>query len=577
MFCRHLYKNHSEGLWFAAALIFAAFAVFTNLGNEGIYAAQEGRTAIILRNMFRNRDFCEMYVPGGVPYEKPIGHYWLCLPTAWAFDIAGDALTNSVELAIRLPSAICALVTVLLAGLLARRIYGWRTGCVAIVVLSTMSNFDKLGRLGHIDMPLAASFMAAMYFLYTGYAENRRSNRRIYLFYAALGAGMLLKGPLVLLLAGMVAAGLLVFRGKRWYRELKELRMFRGAVIFLAIASPWYIYECIHSHGAFFEEFFIRQNFSRFVGDAAVYRKSSPFWYCLPKLFGGALPWSILTALGVLTSWRRIIHPRFSDGTKFLLLWFLTGLVFFSFSSIKRVDYLLPLFPAFAILTAKFITDWCEKLSPVPRRWWLTIWSVLFAIFAVVFGVNLAGLPTRFGRMAATGNHPFLTDGDGMTIVMISEFIRERSGWLLAAMLIVLAIAFTAGKWLEKRQYYRVFSLLALCVLALFLSYHMSIEPGTDRMKTVKPFAAEARKLVAPEETVVHIDTFNTELIFFMDRPYRRKLMPEDRWIVVPPRTARRLAESERGKWRTRLSTVENHQYPAVLLERCGDAPGGDR
>ena len=201
--------RNQENLWFWAALCFAAVAVFANLGSEGIYAAQEGRTALILRNMFRTGDYLEMRVDYGVPYEKPIGHYWLCLPSAYFAGLAGDALESAVEWGIRLPSAFSSLLTVLLAGLLTRRIYkSTRAGAMAMVILSTMSNFDKLGRLGHIDMPLACAFMLAMYFLYTGYFEEWKPNRNIYLFYAALGWGMLLKGPLVIVLAGLAIAGM---------------------------------------------------------------------------------------------------------------------------------------------------------------------------------------------------------------------------------------------------------------------------------------------------------------------------------------------------------------------------------
>ena len=231
----YAFRKNPERVWFIAALVFAAVAVFANLGSEGIYAAQEGRTAIILRNMFRTGDFLEMIVPYGVPYEKPIGHYWLCLPTAWLTRLSGDALASAAEWGIRIPSALSALFTVWLAGLLAKRMFNWRAGCMTVVILSTMSNFDKLGRLGHIDMPLAAAFMAAMYFLYVGYAENWRANNWIYLFYVALGWGMLLKGPLVVMLAGLVVLGLMAMHGKRWYEVLRDLRLVRGAAIFLVI------------------------------------------------------------------------------------------------------------------------------------------------------------------------------------------------------------------------------------------------------------------------------------------------------------------------------------------------------
>lgn len=587
-------RRKPERIWFWAALLFAAVAVFTNLGSEGIYAAQEGRTAIILRNMLRTGNCLEMVVRDGVPYEKPIGHYWLCLPSAYCAKLGGDALQSRVELGIRFPSALCSLFTVLLAGLLAKRLYGERAGAMAMVILATMSNFDKLGRLGHIDMPLAAAFMAAMYFLYAGYFEEWKPNWKIYLFYVALGWGMLLKGPLVLMLAGLVVIGMAATRGKRWYEVFRDLRIIRGALIVLAISLPWYIYECIHSHGAFFEEFIVKQNLNRFTGDPGVYRKKSPVWHYIPKLLAGALPWSIAAIAALIVYFKRIIRFRLSTGSRFLLIWFLTGFVFFSLSAVKRIDYLLPLFPALAIMTARAMDEWCVKSPATPRKWWLTVWGVIAGILILAFVVNTSGALVKLGNAIRTGKIAFLTEHDGMSLAMFSEYLIARAWTLLAGIVVVLALVFAAGVDMEKRRYHRVFGIVAAVVLCGFLAYHLAVEPGTDRMKTVKrPFAEEARKLIGRDEKLVYFGDFNTELIYFMDRDdyrhvgmelepgrrrrkkktlspeyYAEKITGDDRWVIASPEAAAEMQKIDPGVWQEHFRTIENHQYPAVLLER---------
>ena len=590
-------RRTPEHIWFWAALAFAAVAVFANLGSEGIYAAQEGRTAIILRNMFRTGNCLEMVVKYGVPYEKPIGHYWLCLPSAYFAKLGGDAMQSHVEWGIRIPSALCSLLTVLLTGLLAKRLYNERVGAMAMVMLATMSNFDKLGRLGHIDMPLAAALTAAMYFLYVGYFEEWKPNWKLYLFYVALGWGMLLKGPLVIVLAGMVVAGMAATRGKRWYEVFRDLRMIRGALIVLAIALPWYIYECIHSHGEFFREFIVRQNLDRFTGDPTVYRKKTPVWYYIPKLLAGALPWSIAALAGLIVYFKRIVKFKLSDGSRFLLIWFLTGFVFFSLSAIKRIDYLLPLFPALAIMTARTAEEWCVKAPAMPRKWWLSIWSVIAAVLVLAFVVNTSGLLVKLGNAIRAGRISFLTEHDGMSLVMFSEYLIAGKYLLLAVLAVVLGLTFAAGFNMEKRRFHRVFGIVAVMVLGGFLAYHLAVEPGTDRMKTVKrPFAETARSLIGKDDSIVYLDDFNTELVYFMDRDnYRlvplelveggkkkskrpkKKLTPEyyaqqftakDRWVIAPPEVAEKLHQAAPGEWEEKFRTVENHQYPAVLLER---------
>ena len=590
-------RRAPERILFWAALAFAAVAVFANLGSEGIYAAQEGRTAIILRNMLRTGNCLEMVVKDGVPYEKPIGHYWLCLPSAYFAKLGGDAMQSHVEWGIRIPSALCSLLTVLLAGLLAKRLYNERVGAMAMVILATTLNFDKLGRLGHIDMPLAAAFTAAMYFLYVGYFEEWKPNRKLYLFYVALGWGMLLKGPLVIVLAGLVVAGMAATRGKHWYEVFRDLRMIRGALIVLVIALPWYIYECIHSHGEFFREFIVRQNLERFTGDPTVYRKKTPVWYYIPKLLAGALPWSIAALAGLVVYFKRIVRFRLSAGSRFLLFWFLTGFVFFSLSAVKRIDYLLPLFPALAIMTARAAEEWCVRAPATPRKWWLSIWCVIAALLVLAFVANSSGLLVKLGNTIRAGRISCFAKHDGMSLVMFSEFLTARKFLLSVGFAVVLVLAFAAGFDMEKRRYHRVFGIVAVMALGGLLFYHLAVEPGTDSMKTVKrPFAEEARKLIGKDEKIVYLDDFNTELVYFLDRNnyrlvqlelvgnrtkrqkkpnkrltteyYAQHFTAEDRWVISPPEAAEKLHAAAPGEWEEVLRTIENHQYPAVLLKR---------
>ena len=385
---------------------------------------------------------------------------------------------------------------------------------------------------------------------------------------------MLLKGPLVVMLAGLVVLGLMAMRGKRWYEVLRDLRLVRGAAIFLVISLPWYIYECIHSHGEFFEEFIVKQNLNRFSGDPAVYRKSTPVWYYIPKLLAGALPWSLAAVAAAVVNWKRLLKFRVPPADKFLLIWFLTGFVFFSLSSIKRIDYLLPLFPPLAMLTAQAVEKFCRTAPGVPRKWWLTIWIVLASILAAAFLVNTSGLIVRLGKHIAGGHVKFLTARDGMSIAMFSDYLRTNAVWLFLVLAAVAGILFAAGMLAEKRRYYRFFALAMVIVLSIFMGYHLGIEPGTDRLKTVKHFVRKARGIVPPGAEIALNHNFNTELIFFMDHPYHNGLRKNDVWCLASPKSTKQLNEKQPGVWKEHLRTPEDHQYPAVLLERVSGAGG---
>ena len=111
--------SKQEKILLAGSFLAAAFLLLCSLGDGGIPAAQEGRTAIIVKNMIRSGNWMDMQVPGGILYEKPVGHYWLCLPFAAVLHADRvDLTTCATEWAVRLPSALSALLALLGAMLL---------------------------------------------------------------------------------------------------------------------------------------------------------------------------------------------------------------------------------------------------------------------------------------------------------------------------------------------------------------------------------------------------------------------------------------------------------------------------
>ena len=246
-------------------------------------------------------------------------------------------------------------------------------------------------------------------------------------------------------------------------------------------------------------------------------------------------------------------------------------------------------------MTARAADEWCVRAPATPRKWWLTIWGVIAGVLVLAFVVNNSGVLVRLGEAIRAGKISFLKDHDGMSLIMFSEYLIAWKWALLAALAAVLALVFAAGFQMGRRRYHLVFGMTAATVLGIFLAYHLAVEPGTDRMKTVKrPFVEEARALIGKGEKIVYLDDFNTELIYFLDRDddyrhvkmetdkndrrsknkylspeyYRSQFGADDKWVIVPPETAGKLHETAPGAWEEKLRTIENHQYPAVLLKR---------
>ena len=552
------------------AFLFAVPLFFLSLGADGIPAAQEGRTAIIVRNMLLTGNWCDMNIAHAVLYEKPIGHYWMCLPFAWLFGITapepGDL--NYIEWGVRLPSAISAVLGLIAVAVLAKRIYGFRAAALSVFVTATMMTFLHLGRIAHIDMPLAAAFAWSMLFFYIGYLENWKANGWIYGFYMMLVWGMILIGPLVLILAGLVVLGMMIW-SRRW-KMLWEMRPLTSGLVFLIVTLPWYILETVRTNGAFFEEFIVNQNIRRFTGIGSVYRggRRMPFYYYLPKMFAGALPWSLLSICALICFFKRILQFRFRKGSVFLLFWFLTGFLFFSFSALKRGDYLLPLYPALGILTAAAVLKGCSSLPGLSKRW-IWGWGVAALLVAVILGLSFSGILIRVAEMGLSGTVLHVAASDAENTILISRFINNHAFGMILIALILLGILYYLGTLMQKRRYTEALLIFCGVIFVIYAVNNAVVTPLSAARRTVKPLAAEIRKAIPKDAEVVYYGELNTELAFFINRPYDKTIKPASRYLMMDDSAYRKFRKKEKWQeWTLRLQTEKDHQYPVFFFTR---------
>ena len=305
-------------------LLPAGFLYLYGLSVTGLLGPDEPRYAAVSREMARSGDWVTPHLWGEPWFEKPPLLYWM---TAAAF-----RLGLGPELAPRLPVAALTLAFLGFYWWILRREFGTRTAWYAVLILGTSAGWVGFSQTGVTDMPLTATFSAAMLLALPWIA--RGDTRPLPLTAALLGLAVLAKGivPLVLALP-------LAMRGR-----LRDLLRWRVAAPFLIIALPWYVLCYLQNGRAFLDVFFWQQQFGRFASPAL--QHSQPWWFYFPVLLGGLLPW---TPLAALLARRGNWHdPR----RAFLLVWALFGLLFFSMAVNKLPGYVLPLLPAICALMA---------------------------------------------------------------------------------------------------------------------------------------------------------------------------------------------------------------------------------
>jgi 4-amino-4-deoxy-L-arabinose transferase-like glycosyltransferase len=180
------------------------------------------------------------------------------------------------------------------------------------------------------------------------------------LFYAAMAAAVLLKGPIGLALPLLAVMTFLVvqgepvfpWHGRRWLKLMHELGVWWGVLLFLALVLPWFVLAQQATDGTFFREFFIRHNLQRGLGGDELleaHDSSLAFGYYVIRLAYDAAPWSWLLPVAGFLLWKR--HwLRDEPVARFACAWFVSMLVFFSLMRYKRPDYLLPALPGLALL-----------------------------------------------------------------------------------------------------------------------------------------------------------------------------------------------------------------------------------
>ncbi len=328
-----------------ALIAVCGFLFFAGLQVIGLLGADEPRYAQVAREMLQRHDWVTPTLWGQPWLEKPPLYYWCAM-------LAYKATGSVTGWAARLPSAVLCTLMIFFVYVWARR---FRRGMQldAALITAAAAIVIGFGRGASTDMPLTAMFTIAMLCWY-GWHE---SQNRAWLvgFYLFAGLGTLAKGPVAVFLAAAIVVVFALLR-RDWRVVLRTLWL-PGIAIYLLVVLPWFI-AVQRANPDFFRVFILEHNLARYTTDA--FRHKQPFWYYVPVVLVGLIPWVIFVVAAVVDAirdWRfSVTEPQGKEDLRtFLTIWFLLPIVFFSLSQSKLPGYILPAIPAATILLADFI------------------------------------------------------------------------------------------------------------------------------------------------------------------------------------------------------------------------------
>jgi 4-amino-4-deoxy-L-arabinose transferase-like glycosyltransferase len=405
-------------------LLVTAALTLPNLGGPSLWDIDEGNNSEAAREMLESRNLVVPTFNYELRVDKPALLYWLQIG---AYEVLG---VN--ELSARLPSAMAALVAVLAAYELGRRMFGAAAGLLTGLILASTPAFCAAAHFANPDALLnACTILTFLCFWQTVSVPGRM---RFVLLGACMGLAVLAKGPVGLILPFTVGSLYLLWN-RQWHR-LRDLRLLWGCLAFVLVAGPWYAWVGVETKAEFLSGFWTKHHWERFW--TPLEHHNGPMYYYGFVLVLGLLPWSVFLGptlwYGAKALWRSKDEASAGAETelaasRLLWCWIAVYLVFFSLAATKLPNYILPVYAPLAILTARYL-DWWRTATFCPWRGVMASSLVLLAVLGASIGVALlwvgGALP---GPRLHGGPIPALTAWSAVGAVLLVGGLV--SGWYL--------------------------------------------------------------------------------------------------------------------------------------------------
>ncbi len=448
---------------------------FILLGVRPLWVPDEGRYAEIIREMLNSGNLVTPYLNGIKYFEKPPLFYWL-----------GSIAVKLIGLniwSIRSINALLGLLGCLITYWTGYRLYNRRLGLFAAFILGTSTLYFVMTEMISLDLTITFFLTFCLYSFLLATQESNAGKRLFYISLSAAAAGcaVLTKGLIGILFPGLII-GIWLSLSKQW-RVLKQLYLPSSLLIFLIIVIPWHLLVQ-KQNPEFFYFYFIEQQFLRYTTlNIGHYQ---PVWYFIPILIIGFFPWVVF--LPQMFYQNFVNRKNLTTVNLFFLTWIVFIFIFFSFSKSKLIPYILPIFPALAMLTANYLVTIKERCLGI------AIGSVTLVIFSII----IASLFYYYSR------HATLPDPSHTKIFLT-----------LAGIILILGNSYGAYILFQKKRLMAIYLIIATTWLFLFTTL-MAI-PAIDT-RSIRSLAQYLKPLLKTQDVIITYNQYFQDLPFYLER-----------------------------------------------------------
>ena len=447
-------------------MIISLLLSFFRLGSVTLFDVDEAVFAQATREMIENNNWLTPTYNGINRYDKPILFYWLMAASYQVFGVN--------EFGARVPSAIASCILALSLFFFAKH-YGDEMFALYTVMTFVLSlYFLAYSHSSVTDMTLSLFISLSLFSFYIA-QQHKKKQFYMYGFYIFSAFAFLTKGIIGIAFPFGVAMAYMFFM-ERW-QGIKKVFNVKAAILFLVIAAPWYGAQLFINGQEFVDQFIMKHHFKRYLGVISGHR--GPVYYYLPVLLMGLFPWSMYLPMGIRNAIK--MKERF---LVFACIWFAFIFIFFSFSTTKLPNYILPAIPAASLLIA-------SGMAQHTKRWWLYS-NISLAVMSFMTGIAFV-----FSR-------PYLF-----------KYGISDVNWLfvMASITIIMGILFLYSAARDTSFFSALSALMCIFLLTLSLK---ALPLASDYLQgTLNRYSLYAKSKLQGDQKVIAYGMNNPSIVFY--------------------------------------------------------------
>ena len=383
------HRNWLSDLFFLTLALGACYLAW--LGCYPLFTPDEGRYSEVAREMLIMHDYITPRLNGIVFLDKPILYYWLQAIAMYVFGIN--------EWALRLWPALFGLMGCWMTYIAGRVLFNRLTAILSTLILATSPLYFGAAHYANLDLEVAVLISCTLLsFIMATQLTNTAQQRLCFLSsFLFAGLAVLTKGLIGLAFPVMIIGSWIVLLWQ--WRTLKNIPFISGILLFTAVALPWYLLAQ-QANPEFFHFFFVTQQVTRFLS-AADFNNKTAFWFYFPIVLAGFLPWSAFIIQVLIKNMVTAVKNRQGHPAElFLFLWLCLIFTFFSIPRSKTIGYILPIFPALALLTGYYLNQHWDNVKQIGVRYGINLVIALTFCAAILLftlpHLHWLDIPVRF-------------------------------------------------------------------------------------------------------------------------------------------------------------------------------------